>query len=265
MEKHVDSAGVRIAYDDRGEPSRLSFVCLPGWGVNRGFFDALAERLAARHRVLSLDWRGHGGSEHVGGEYGHDALTDDALAVVEASGASAIVPIAQAHAGWVAIELRRRLGDRVPAIVASSWLVMDPPPQFLGVLEALQSLERNEDARERLFQMWTHGAPAHVAERVRREMGAYGFDLWARAARAIAGEYARHGEPIRLMAAMASPPPFLHIVSSPVHPELLAAQERFARESNWFKVTRLEQTVSHFPMLEAPEAMAAEIERFALR
>jgi pimeloyl-ACP methyl ester carboxylesterase len=64
------------------------------------------------------------------------------------------------------------------------------------------------------------------------------------------------------MAALAPPPRLLHLFSQPRAPEFLAAQESFAREHPWFEVRRL-NAVSHFPPLEAPDATAAEIERFA--
>ncbi len=260
--KLAEAHGLRIAYDDLGTAdTRPTLLCLPGWGVNRGFFAPLAERLSARHRVLVLDWRGHGDSASSSGLFGHTELVEDALAVVEASGAQTVIPIGQAHGAWIAVELRRRLGARVPAIVASSWLVLDPPPPFLGALGALQDASRWEQTRDQLLAMWTTGAPADLADRVRREMGAYGFPIWAGAGRAITQEYARHGSPLRAMAALTPPPRFLHLFSQPKAPEFLAAQESFASEHRWFEVKRLE-AVSHFPALEVPDVAAAEIERF---
>jgi len=261
--KHATAHGVRIAYDDRGTDSgRPTFLCLPGWGVNRGFFAPLAERLAARHRVITLDWRGHGDSGSASADFGHAELLEDALSVVDASGAESVIPIGQAHGAWVAVELANRLGARVPAIVATSWLVLDPPPPFLGALDALQDESKWQETRDRLFSMWTDGAPPEIAERARREMGAYGFEMWARAGRCIAAEYARHGNPLRAISALSPPPRFLHVFSQPKAPEFLAAQQSFADVNAWFEVRRLD-AVSHFPPLEVPGATAAEIERFA--
>jgi pimeloyl-ACP methyl ester carboxylesterase len=87
--------------------------------MNRGYYAALAERLAARHRVITLDWRGHGDSGRAPTDFGHEGLADDAMAVIEASGVRRIVPVTQAHGGWAAVELRRRLGDPVEKIVAA--------------------------------------------------------------------------------------------------------------------------------------------------
>src|SRR2546430_2106776 len=69
----------------------------------------LPARLRARHRVITLDGRGHGDSSRASTDFGHEELADDAMAVIEASGVRGVVPVAQAHGGWAAVELRRRL------------------------------------------------------------------------------------------------------------------------------------------------------------
>jgi pimeloyl-ACP methyl ester carboxylesterase len=176
--KHASAGGLKIAYEDVGKAAGPTLLCLPGWCVNRGFFAPIVERLAGRHRVLVLDWRGHGDSESPAGtaglrlgrslvetwDYGHAELLDDALSVIEASGAETVIPIGQAHGAWVGVELRRRLGARVRAVVATSWLVLDPPPPFAGALEALQDPARWEQASDQLLANWTAGAPPHVSE-----------------------------------------------------------------------------------------------------
>jgi len=261
--QYAGAVGARIAYDDRGSSAHdTAFLLLPGWAVNRGFFAPLAERLAARHRVLSLDWRGHGDSAEALADFGNAELVNDALAVLDVAGVRAVIPVGQAHGSWVMLELRRRLGERVPAMIAMSWLVLDPPPPFRSMLEALQDETRWEQARDQLFAMWTTGAPTEVAERVHREMGAYGFAMWARGARAIAEEYARHGNPLQAAAALTPPARLLHLFSQPKAPEFLEAQQTFERQHPWFAVRRLD-AVSHFPALEVPESTALEIERFA--
>jgi pimeloyl-ACP methyl ester carboxylesterase len=259
--RYADAGGVRIAYDDQGPRADAAVVCLPGWAVNRGLFAAIAERLAGRYRVITLDWRGHGDSSRPATDFGHEELAADAMAVIEASGVRRVVPVAQAHGGWVAIELCRRLGARVQKIVATSWLVVDPPPPFVAALHGFQDRERWREAREQVFSMWLTGAPQGVVERVRREMGAYGFDMWSRAGRAIIADYARHGNPLRALAEIDPKPEVLHLFSLPRSPEFLAAQDTFSGANPWFSVKRLEG-LSHFPTLELPDVTAAEIERF---
>jgi len=73
-----------------------------------------------------MDWRGHGDSQASDRDFGFAENAVDAQAVVEASGAHSVIPVAQGQAQWAAIELRRRLGERMPKIVASSWPVISP-------------------------------------------------------------------------------------------------------------------------------------------
>lgn len=228
-----------ISYEDSGagEPALL---LLPGWCASRAAFDELAVRLAKGHRVLSMDWRGHGGSSAAEGDFGSEELVADALAVIAASGAKHIVPVATAHAGWVAIELRRRLGSRIAKLVLVDWIVGDPPPPFLGALAAMQIPNRALEVRDGLFGMWTQGVEhPGVLRYVRQDMGSYPATMWSRAGREIAGAYAREGSPLRA----------------------LAAQESFAAEHPWFAVRRLDAR-SHFPTIEVPDQMQEPIERF---
>ena len=109
--------GLTISYDDRGsgEPALL---CLTGWCSSKARYDHLVPLLAEKRRTLAFDWRGHGDSQRDVGEFGQEEMVADALGVIEVSGIEQVVPVAASHSGWVAIELRRRLGaERVPKIV----------------------------------------------------------------------------------------------------------------------------------------------------
>ena len=261
----ADSEGTRIYYDDQGRAEPV-LVCLPGWCVHHTMFLPLAERLSARHRVLAMDWRGHGKSQASDGDFGYAEMLADALAVIHASGTQSVIPIAQAHGGWVAIELRRRLGERVPKMIFTNWNPLftrgNPlAPPFLGATQALQDNARWRETVEQLFTMWLSGAPASVAMHIRQEMGSHGFEDWARAGREVAAMYAREGDPLQALSTLRPPVPVVHVYGHPRAPEYLSAQESFAREHPWFAVRRLE-AVSHFPTLEVPDETAGVIREF---
>ena len=191
-----------------------------------------------------------------------DALVADALAVIEASGVEHVIPVAQAHAGWIAFELRRRLGQRIPKMVLLEWLILEAPPPFLNALAALQQPEQWRQTREQMFAMWTAGVENEALVRFIHEvMGAHGFEMWARAAREINAAYAQAGSPLQALAAQEPFIPTLHLYSQPPDPDYLAAQQTFAEAHPWFKVQRLEAR-SHFPMFEIPGEMAGAIETF---
>lgn len=260
--RYTDAGGVRIAYDDEGARADDAVVFLPGWcNSGRSFFVPLAERLAARHLAIRLDWRGHGHSGRPGADFGHDELADDAMAVIQAAGVSRVVLVAQAHGGWPAIRLRRRLGDRVTKIVVLSWMVLDPPSPFMAVFEMLQDPRRWQQGLGQLLAGWLADAPDEVAGWVREETGSYGFDMWSRAARAVTADYARHGNPLRAAADLHPAPDMLHLFSQPRAAGFLTGQQEFSAANPWFSVRRLDGA-THFPALEIPDATAAEIEGF---
>ncbi len=258
-EAHSD--GLRISYNDsgQGEPALLF---LPGWASDHTQVDPTAQLSTEHRRVLVLDWRGHGRSERPSADFGYDEMVEGALEVIGDSGAHQVVPVAQAHAGWVAIELRRRLGERSPKLVLTSFLVLDPPPPFLAAMEAAQDPARWQEARESVFATWLEGVSnSDVIRFVREVMSSYGFEMWARAGREITAAYARYGTPLNALAALDPPVPTLHLYGQPPDPGYLAAQEDFAEQHPWFEVRRLEVR-SHFPTIEAPEKVAEAIESF---
>ncbi|HET6202429.1 MAG TPA: alpha/beta hydrolase [Planctomycetota bacterium] len=259
--KRASVGTLRVVYDDVG-PGEPALLLLPGWCEPRTGFGPLLERAAPRRRTISFDWRGHGESDRPGADFGAADLVENALAVLEASGVRRIVPVSISHAGWIALELRRRLGAGVERLVLLDWIVPDPPPSFLAALEGLREPRRWEETRSRLFSMWLGGSvdPALVRH-VRSEMGAHPFEMWARAAREIAAAYAREGRPLATLSELSPPLPTLHLYAQPTEAGYLDAQESFASRNPWIRVTRLEGK-THFPVLETPDAVAEAIEAF---
>jgi len=261
----VTSTEVPIIYDDIGE-GEPALLFLPGWCTNRTVFQNLVPLCAKQRRVLVLDWRGHGESGSSKTDFGTDELVEDALSVIHASGARTIVPVALSHAGWVAIELRRRLGARVEKLVLLDWIIMmQPPREFFEGLEGMQSRDRWRETVERILAVWLGGVANPALIRfVQVEMGSYDFDMWSRAAREISSAYADLGIPIQILSSMTPPLPVMHLYAQPDDPRILAAQQLFAASHPWFHVQRLNAR-SHFPMYEVPDEMAKAIERFVSR
>jgi pimeloyl-ACP methyl ester carboxylesterase len=254
-------AAVRIDFDDlgSGEPALLF---LPGWCGDRTVFDPLSARTRGSARTLAADWRGHGRSQRPDEDFGANDLVADALRVLEQTGVRSAVPVALSHAGWIAIELRRRLGpDRVPGIVLLDWMPLGAPEPFLGALQGLQDPRAWREVRAGLFGMWTAGLDIPALTDYVESMGEYGYDLWSRGGREIAAAFAREAAPVGALERLPEPCPTLHVYSQPEDPGLLAAQEAFAADHPWFQVRRLAAR-SHFPMFEVPDEVAAEILAF---
>lgn len=239
-----------------------TLLLLTGWCDDRAQFDPMLAEAGEHRRTVSMDWRGHGSSDPATDDFGTDDLVADALEVVERTGCERVVPVAVSHAGWVAIELRRRLGGRVPALVLVDWMVLGPPPGFREALTALQDPAAWEAVRDQLFAMWTEGVDhPDVLASVRR-MAGHGYDMWARAGREIAASFDTYGAPAPVLAELGCP--VLHLYAQPGDDGYLSAQQRFAEDNPWFEVQRLD-AVSHFPMLEVPRDLASATEDFVQR
>ena len=254
----------RTAYAETGtgEPALL---LLPGWCGDRTVFDGLLTRLGTARRTVAMDLREHGESPRTGEDFTAADVVDDAVALVDSLGIDRVVPVALAHAGWVAVELRRSLGaERVPGIVLVDWMVLGTPPGFDGALAGLQDDAAWAGVRAALFGMWTHGVDEPAVHEYVASMGEYGASYWQRAGREIAAGFATHGSPLAALDTLAEPCPTLHLYAQPADDEVLTAQQAFAGTHPWFEVHRLDAR-SHFPTIEVPDQVAARVEEFACR
>src|SRR5258706_1824673 len=187
MKTRAISGKISIAYAESGKGD-TTLLLMPGWCSNRTVFNSLIPLLSKRYRVVALDWRGHGESEKMSSDFGQNELVEDALAVIKEAKIRTVIPVAQAHAGWVAIDLKTRLSNRVPKIVFLEWIGLDPPPPFLAALQGLQEADKLKPTLDVLFENWTNNVDnPGLVNFVKDEMGAYGFDMWSRGARTIAG------------------------------------------------------------------------------
>jgi pimeloyl-ACP methyl ester carboxylesterase len=259
--RRSDTAG-NTGDDTGGDSSGVepALLFLPGWCGDRGVFDDLLD--AADRRALSVDWPGHGETPPADGDFTTTDLVDATIRTLEESGVRQVVPVALSHAGWVAIELRRRLGpERVPGLVLLDWMVLGPPPPFTAALAGLQDPAGWEGVRDGLFGMWTTSVDLPPLHAYVAGMGRQGFAMWSRAAREIAASFETQGSPVAALGRLDPPPPTLHLYAQPEDPAFLEAQQGYAAGHPWFGVRRLSAR-SHFPMFEVPGDMAAAVEEF---
>ena len=252
--------GVSISYDDlgAGDPALLFAT---GWCSNKERWSTVARLCAAKRRVLSTEWRGHGSSDPAVGEFGLEEMVSDLLAVADAAGVEQFVPCAASHSGFVAIEMCRRFPERVPMLVHVDWYVIPPPPPYRAVLEQLTSPDDWPSARDKLFEIWRAGVESPAIDDALGAMKQHGADMWMRSGREIMAGYDRVGSPTAAWASIDPPVPVLHLYGQPADPAFLAAQHAFAEEHPWFTVQKL-PGVTHFAMVETPELVSDAIDEF---
>jgi pimeloyl-ACP methyl ester carboxylesterase len=250
-----------LGVDDLGE-GEPALLLMTGWCSSRERWAKAAPLLAEHRRVVSFEWRGHGESRPASGDFGTAEMVQDALSVIEAAGLETVIPCSASHSGWVAIELRRRLGDRVPAIVHLDWMVQEPSSAYMDLLSELQDPDRWPHARDTLFDIWRAGAQSDAIDEAIEVMRRQGEEMWMRSGREIEASYRRGGSPLRALSAFPTVPAVTHVYGQPPAPEYLEAQQRFAAEHDWYSVRRIEAR-THFSMIEAPSEVAGEIERVA--
>ena len=115
---------------------------------------------------------------------------------------------------------------------------------------------------DQIFDLWLHAVDnLGLARFIHQEMGAYPYEMWARAARSISKGYTEAGSPLQALSSLTPPVPVLHLYATVEDKAFEDAQEIFAAAHPWFRPHKLEAH-SHFPMFEVPEVIALAIEAF---
>ncbi|QKG23082.1 alpha/beta fold hydrolase [Actinomadura verrucosospora] len=253
--RHVSVQGGRLPVRVReGEPTALVF--LHYWGGSHRTFAPVIDRLASGSTVVTYDHRGWGASRDLPGPYGIERLADDALDVVRSLGLSRYVLVGHSMGGKVA----QLAASRRPEGLAGLVLVAPAPPRPAVDAQAADALAHAYDSRatvgDALQHVLTHRLlPADLREQVLTDSLAAGDD--ARLA------WPRHGItaditaaagaidiPVQVLAGRhdrVDPPASLEAELLPVIPHA--------------RMTVIEDT-GHLSPLEAPDALAAQIDRF---
>ena len=245
--------GVKLAYEDRGagEPA---FVFVHGWTCDRSFFAPQAAHFAERHRVVSVDLRGHGESDKPEGPYPIAAYADDVAHIIDHLGLGRVVAVGHSMGGSTVLQLAVAYPGHVAAIVMVDPGAFELPPDVRTRLEAMvAAIEAgNQEPRRRAIENGMFlptsdrqlvedvltvmmAAPSHVAASAMREVMA--FDGPAAAAQCTV--------------------PALHLATAqPRNPPHLMSQWLPAVVNGW--------TVGagHFSQLEVPDQVNAMIEGF---
>jgi len=110
------SRGARaVGYEERGTGSPV--VLLHPFPFGRGIWSGLADVLAARHRVISVDARGFGESPLGENDYTIDDLADDLAALLDELGIARAAVLGESMGGYTALAFAVRHPERLGALI----------------------------------------------------------------------------------------------------------------------------------------------------
>jgi len=147
--------GVRLRYSDQGEGPAI--VMVHGFASALDTWNGVAPKLAANHRVLSLDLKGFGWSERPEGDYSPQAEAKLVLGLMKARGIERAAVVGHSWGSSVVLAMALEAPERVTRIALyDAWVYEDQIPTFFlwsrasGVGEALFGLWYQERASERI-------------------------------------------------------------------------------------------------------------------
>lgn len=108
--------GLKLAYDDRGEGPVL--LCLPGLTRNMDDFEPVVDRFAHRARVIRMDFRGRGASDHDPDYHRYNVVQEgaDVLALLDHLGLERAAILGTSRGGLVAMALAAEHKHRLAGV-----------------------------------------------------------------------------------------------------------------------------------------------------
>ncbi|HEY0027607.1 MAG TPA: alpha/beta hydrolase [Allosphingosinicella sp.] len=166
------SDGLRLHFRDYpGDPSRPPIVCIPGLTRNARDFEGVAERLAGRWRVICVDLRGRGQSEHAKDpmSYVPPRYADDLEALFAEHALSRFVLFGTSLGGIVTMLLAQRDASRIAGAVIND----------IGPVLETRGLDkiRGYVGRSQNWPTWLHAARA-IAEAQGDRYPDYKIEHW---------------------------------------------------------------------------------------
>jgi pimeloyl-ACP methyl ester carboxylesterase len=147
--EHRTRDGVKLAFAETGSGSP-PIVLVHGWTCNHTYFAPQRDHWAKRHRVVSVDLRGHGQSDKPKGPYTIAGFADDVAWLCRELGLEKPVVVGHSMGGMTAIELAARHPELPSAIVACDSPAA-VPAQLANTMGAVTAEFRKPDWRTGRF------------------------------------------------------------------------------------------------------------------
>jgi len=243
--------GVKLAFEDRGA-GKPAFIFVHGTACDRSFFAPQAEHFAPRHRVVSVDLRGHGESDKPHGAYPVAAYAEDIAYMIEQLGLGKAVAVGHSMGGVSVLQLAATHPDCVAAIVmVDSTLVYSPDRR--AVVEAVAAGIEAGDHEPRtqwVKNMFLPTSDRRLMAEVLAVMVSAPPHVAASAVRGVLEFDARAAAALCMV-------PALHLAASPLRMPPSSIRERLPNIVDGCTVG-----AGHFNRLEVPDQVNAMIESF---
>ena len=112
--------GARLAVRVQGPAERPAVLLVHSIGCDHRMWDAQAQALDQRFRVIRADVRGHGASDASDGDYALEQLGRDAVAVLDGLGIERAMVCGLSLGGMVAQEVALRAPERLTGLVLAN-------------------------------------------------------------------------------------------------------------------------------------------------
>jgi pimeloyl-ACP methyl ester carboxylesterase len=250
--RHVVRDGVALAYAELGHGSPPA-VLIHGLCDSRHVMAPLAERLRDRHRVVTVDLRGHGDSAAPEGDYAIETLAADIASVCDHLDVDSAVIVGHSLGGAVAMELAARSPDKVAALVLLDGALLFHEEVVQAAAPMLEAL-RTPDWRDVVHGFVDTGFIATDDLEPRRRAHA---EIQRLSQHAVAATWEAAGSWDAEPAIRACRVPVLHVESGLGLSDL----DRFAALCPQLEIGRT-VGLGHNQMLATPDQVAAMIDRF---
>jgi len=131
--------GVGLAYTDIGDGAP-PIVAIHGLCDSLEVMAPLAVHMADRHRVVSVDLRGHGASDAPEGEYTIETLADDVAAACDHREIDDVIVVGHSLGGAVAVQLAASRPDLVAAVAMLEGALLFREEVMQGVAPLFEAL-----------------------------------------------------------------------------------------------------------------------------
>ena len=249
----IKHEGIHLAYSNQGSGTP-AFVFVHGWTCDRTFFASQVAYFTPRHRVVTVDLRGHGESDKPTGPYPITAYAEDLAYLIRHLALGQVIAVGHSMGGVAVLQLATTHPDCVAAIVMLDPASFVRPPAVRARLEVMvAAIEAGDQTLRREFlarHMFLPTSDKQLVEKVTGVMLAVPNHV---AAQAMRGILAFDGPAVAAQCTT----PALHIAATPPrNPPHLMEQ--------WLPhvVTGWTVGAGHFNFLEATEQVNAMIVAF---